>query len=357
MNINSVRNKFDSVRAALVYYVDIFIPAETKIKESFPTAQFAIDGFHKPLWLDVTDKSGGLLVYVRSYLPLRQLTKHKISSNIQALVFVTNLRKKKWFFLSIYKLPWQNCQYFLDSLHNIIDFYSGIYDNHIMLGYFNMDLSHTQLSAFMEHYNYYNLIKNNTCFKGDGSCIDLILTNNKYCFKNTSFFETGISHHYHLIYSNLKTTFEYEESKKVTYRNYKQFQWETFEKDLSSSLRNCNGEYENYEQNFIKVLNTHAPKKVKILRGNHKPYYYKNLRKAIMKRSRLKNKAKRTKALIDIVSYKKQRRLVDSLKRQAKYEYFNEVSNSESSRPFWETCKPYFSNKLRLCSLKMIKFY
>ena len=161
---------------------------------------------------------------------MRQLTKHEISSDIQALVFEINLRKEKWFFLSIYKPPSQNCQYFLDSLHNIIDFYSGVYDNHIVLGDFNMDPSHTQLSAFMEHYNYYNLIKNNTCFKGDGSCIDLILTNRKYCFKNTSSFETGISDHHHLIYLMLKTTFEKEESKKVTYRNYKQFQWENFEK-------------------------------------------------------------------------------------------------------------------------------
>ena len=197
----------------------------------------------------------------------------------------------------------------------------------------------------MEHYNYYSLRKNNTCFIGDGSCIDLILTNRKYCFKNTSSFETGISDHHHLIYSMLKTTFEKEESKKVTYRNYKQFQWETFEKDLTSSLRNCKEEYENYEQNFIKVLNTHASKKVKVLRGNHKPHYYKNLRKAIMKKSRLKNKAKRTKASVDIVNYKKQHNLIVSLKHQAKHEYSNEVSNSESSRPFWETCKPYFSNK------------
>ena len=143
----------------------------------------------------------------------------------------------------------------------------------------------------------------------------MILTNRKYCVKNTSSFETGISDHHHLIYSILKTTFEKEESKKVTYRNYKQFQWETFEKDLTISLRNCNCEYENYEQNFIEVLNTHAPKKVKILRGNHKPHYYNNLRKAIMKRSRLKNKAKRTKAPIDIVNYKKQRNFVASLNR------------------------------------------
>ena len=80
MNINSIRNKFDSVRAALVDYVDISIAAETKINKSFPTAQFAIDGFHRTLRLDATDKSEGLLVYVRSYLPLRQLTKHKIAS-------------------------------------------------------------------------------------------------------------------------------------------------------------------------------------------------------------------------------------------------------------------------------------
>ena len=152
----------------------------------------------------------------------------------------------------------------------------------------------------MESYNYCNLIKNNTCFKGDGSCVDLILTNRKYCFKNTS-----ISDHRHLIYSMLKTEFEKKESKKVTYRSYEQFQWENVEKDLTSSLRNCNGEHENYEQNFIKVLNTHVTKKVKILRGNHKPHNNKNLRKTIMKRSRLKNKTNRSKDPVDIANYKK----------------------------------------------------
>ena len=48
LNINSIRNKLDSVRAAIVNYVDVFIAAETKINKSFPTAQFAVDGFCKP---------------------------------------------------------------------------------------------------------------------------------------------------------------------------------------------------------------------------------------------------------------------------------------------------------------------
>ena len=61
-----------------------------------------------------------------------------------------------------------------------------------MLGGFKMDPSHTQFLAFMEHYNYYNLIKHNTYFTGDVSCIDLILTNRKHCFKKTILFKTGV---------------------------------------------------------------------------------------------------------------------------------------------------------------------
>ena len=64
-----------------------------------------------------------------------------------------------------------------------------------------------------------------------------------------------------------------------------------------------------------------------------------------MKRSRLKNKANRSKDPVDIANYKKQRNFVVSLNRQVKSKCFNEDSNTESSRPFWETCKPYFSNK------------
>ena len=64
-----------------------------------------------------------------------------------------------------------------------------------------------------------------------------------------------------------------------------------------------------------------------------------------MKRSRLKNKANKSKDPVDIANYKKQRNLVVSLNRQAKCKYFSEVSNAESSRLFWETYKPYFANK------------
>ena len=58
--------------------VDILLIGETKLDCSFPDAQFFIEGYNNPLRLDVSGRSGGLLVFAKSHLPTRQLTKLKI---------------------------------------------------------------------------------------------------------------------------------------------------------------------------------------------------------------------------------------------------------------------------------------
>ena len=82
---------------------DILAIAEAKIDKSILTAQFMIEGFHKPFRLDIANECGGLLVNVsiviRSYLLSLQLTKFKIPSEIQAIPFEVTMRKEKWFFL------------------------------------------------------------------------------------------------------------------------------------------------------------------------------------------------------------------------------------------------------------------
>ena len=172
LNINCIRIKFATLKEIVSNNVNILTIGETKIGKSFPTAQFIIERFSKPLKLDISDKSGGLLVYVRQYLLSRQLTKFEIPSDIQDIAFEVNIRKEKWFFLCIYKPPFVNSQYFLDSLANIIDDYSNIYDNHIVIGEFNLEPSQVRLETFMETHNCFNLVRNNTCFKGPGLCID-----------------------------------------------------------------------------------------------------------------------------------------------------------------------------------------
>ena len=63
------------------------------------------------------------------------------------------------------------------------------------------------MKSYLKSNSFTNLIKTNTCFKGAGSFVDLILTNGKYYFQYTRSHETGLSDHPHLIYSILKTAF------------------------------------------------------------------------------------------------------------------------------------------------------
>ena len=133
-----------------------------------------------------------------------------------------------------------------------------------------------------------NLIKRINCFKKTGSCIDLLLTNQKYLFKNTNIFETGISDHHLLIYPMLKSYFQKIEPIRLIYRDYTSFSKDSFSTDLPNSIENSQS-YEAFETKIVEVLDKHASRKTKLLRGNQKPHLSKKLRKEIMKRSQLKS--------------------------------------------------------------------
>ena len=82
--------------------------------------------------------------------------------------------------------------------------------------------------SFINNENFINLVKTNTCFTGKGSCIDLILTNRKYSFKNTSSTDTGLSDHHHCISSMMKTTIEKEEPDVFNIPGSRKFYFEQF---------------------------------------------------------------------------------------------------------------------------------
>ena len=76
----------------------------------------------------------------------------------------------------------------------MIDSFACSYDNILIMGDFIMKSSDPLLTSFCHSNSLINLIKNNICFKGIGSFIDLILTKKKYYFENTRSFETGLTY-------------------------------------------------------------------------------------------------------------------------------------------------------------------
>ena len=137
--------------------------------------------------------------------------------SIQAISFELNLRKEKWLVISIYRPSSQDSEFFLNSLTIILDHFTKTYDNYLIIGDYNLEPHDKRLRYFSNINNLVNLVKTNNCFKGSGSCIDLILANRKYSFKNTTSYETGLSDHHHMILTMLKTTFQQKEPKCLIY--------------------------------------------------------------------------------------------------------------------------------------------
>ena len=90
----------------------------------------------------------------------------------------------------------------------------------------------------------------------------------------------------------MKCNFQKQEPKVIIYRNYKYFD-ERFRIDLFNAVCNigprniiCN----EFETLFLYILNRHAPLKKRYIRANNAPFINKELCKAIMVRSTLRNK-------------------------------------------------------------------
>ena len=143
----------------------------------------------------------------------------------------------------------------------------------------------------------------------------------------------------------MKTTFASEEPKSFLHRDYKNFLHESFKNDLMSNIVDENVYYSKFEKEFLDKLNKNTPKKTKLVRGNEKPHVNKVLDSAIMKRSRLNNKANKSRKAVDIFNLKKQRNLVVKITNECKRECFDKSNVKKATKPFRTTCKPYFSNK------------
>ena len=84
LNTNSVRNKFENFKEIINGNVDVFTIGETKLDGFLPTSRFRPEGYYSSFCLDIAKPNGGLLVYIKSSIPSRQLSDGRICNSIQA---------------------------------------------------------------------------------------------------------------------------------------------------------------------------------------------------------------------------------------------------------------------------------
>ena len=300
LNINALANKIDALKIVIKDKVDILVLVETKLNDSFPINQFVIEGYTTPYRLDRNCYGGGVMIYVRKDIHSKELKKHNLPKNIEALFIEINLRKTKLLLVGTYHskhaVHGTSDTEFFEQIGLALNIYSG-YDKFLIAGDFNVQVGEPSidefLDEFLDDFGAKNLVNDLTCFKNtdNPSCIDLFLTNSGNSFQNTQTVNTGLSDFHVMIVTVLKTTFPKVKPKTLVYRDYSKFIQQDFRVELGAKIQVTNvGSYVSFENIFLMVLNKHAPLKKKKIRANHKPYVTKQLRKSIMRRSYLENK-------------------------------------------------------------------
>ena len=109
-----------------------------------------------------------------------------------------------------------------------------------------------------------------------------------------------------------------------------------------------NIDYDNFIKTFLTALDKHAPIKEKYLRVNHANFVTIQLRKAIMRRSKLRNDFLKDRNDTSQSAYRKQRNLYVTLLRKAKKQYFSNLEPKliADNKTFWKSVKPLFSDKV-----------
>ena len=283
LNVNSIRNKFVSIEKLIKGTFDIFLISETKTDDSFPNAQFKIEGY-KTFRKDRDVFRGGLLFYVNEKLNCRSLESYLPNTIIEILPSELRLLNSKWLILGTYKPLSQNEPTYVSEIQKLLTYYRSSYDNILLLGDFNVSFSNKKKMDLCDMFELNHFIKDPTCFKSSNpSCIDNFYTSKNTMFFNSSSVETGS-----LICTMLRSTFCKGPSKFIYCRSYNNYNKEQFENVLKQRLVSSSN-FEEFFDTFLATLNEHALLKKKKNRYNHQVFMRKTLRKAIMKRSKLRN--------------------------------------------------------------------
>ena len=138
----------------------------------------------------------------------------------------------------------------------------------------------------------------------------------------------------------------------IKYRDYKNFESKAFNNKLQESLKDFdmnNSSFNELKTIFMELLNKAAPLKTKYLRANYSKFMTKELSKAIIRRTKLRNQFLKKRTSEAKLKYNKQRKLCVSMLRKTKRNHYKnlDLNDINDNKKFWTTVKPLFCNKIK----------
>ena len=117
-------------------------------------------------------------------------------------------------------------------------------------------------------------------------------------------------------------------------------------------------DFEAFKHTTVDTLDKYAPLKKKDLRANHSNFVTKEVSKAIINRSRLRNQFLKNKSVESRMKYNRQKNICVALLRKTKRKYYEalKLSDLNHNKVFWKTVKPFFGNKIKYkCQIALVE--
>ena len=186
------------------------------------------------------------------------------------------------------------------------------------------------IKDFCNLYKLKNLIQVPTCFKNPDTpkTINLMLANSVGSFQNTCALEAGLSDFHNMTVTVLKSYLGKKQPKIVSYRDFGKFSNNDFRtqilRDFSTlHLPSDSPSLDLYVDICIRALDIYAPEK----EANSSLFMNKAISKAVMDRTRLRNKFLKNRSAENKLAYNRHRNNCVSLTRKSKRDYNNNVDN------------------------------
>ena len=137
-------------------------------------------------------------------------------------------------------------------------------------------------------------------------------------------------------------------------REYKSYKSNIFIYDIVANALPCvpqKLDYSSFEEHINSILQKHKPFKKKYVRANNGAFMNKKLRKAIMHRSKLRNRYNKNKTVENFNAYKTQRNRSVKILRKTKRDYYRNqgLKDLTDCRKFWKTVKTVLTDTVQVC--------
>jgi hypothetical protein len=359
LNVNSIRHKFSPLSEVMNKNVlDILMIQETKLDESFPTAQFLVDGFIV-YRIDHTDNAGGLMMLVREDLPQCRrydLEEHKCESGrMECLVIEIIIQGRKWLIHSIYKQPIVKNNHFKTVIENVIINCNKEDLNYIICGDLNINMLKSNcLNDILDVYGCTNIVRKPTCFKSNvPTLLDVVITNVPKSLQHVTCIDCDLSDFHHMVCFATKMHAPVIKKRHITYRSYKKFDENAYSQDLANIPYQVSEVFDDVDDAYwfcqtliSQVIDEHAPLKKRIIKSNQVPYMNDQLRKAINVKNMIKRRFYKYRSKANWENYRHHRNTVNKLRKESTRQYLRDKGTmSGNGKNFWKTVKPLIANK------------